>query len=170
MRGRKRFTHEGGIRVPGIISWPEGFERFGIQPESLSAEPVIGSDIFSTILEIAGISPPPDVILDGSSIVPLLENREFNRSKPLYWRNNRKDYRIALRDEDWKIIALSDQTGFELYNLVTDPRETTDQSTLEPEIFERLKKQLIEYDNEVLEEGPDWWKNDPSITDMPEIK
>ncbi len=168
LRGRKRFTHEGGIRVPGIISWPEGFERNGIQAGSISAEPVIGSDIFSTILEIAGITAPPDVTLDGTSIKPLLENREFHRTRPLYWRNNRKDYRIALREGDWKIIARSDQTGFELYNLLVDPRETTDQSALEPEIFARLKLELIEYDNEVLKEGPDWWKKDPGITDMPE--
>jgi len=167
LRGRKRYTHEGGIRVPGIISWPAGFERKGRQPGSISAVPVIGSDIFPTVLEIAGINPPEDVTLDGSSIVPVLEKREFQRSRPLYWRNNRKEFRIALREGDWKIIALSDRTRFELYNLVADPRETTDQSTLEPEIFERLKKELIEYDNEVLEEGPDWWKNDPSITDMP---
>ena len=167
LRGRKRFTHEGGIRVPGIISWPEGFKRNGIKSGSLTDKPIIGSDIFPTMLEIAGITPPADVTMDGSSVLPILENREFHRNRPLYWRNNRRDYRIALRQGHWKIIARSDQTGFELYNLVTDPRETTDQSTLEPEVFERLKKELIEYDNEVLEEGPDWWKEDPGITDMP---
>jgi hypothetical protein len=120
-------------------------------------------------LEIAGIPLPENVILDGTSIAPLLENREFSRTRPLYWRNNRKDSRIALREGDWKIIARSDRTGFELYNLVVDPRETTDQSTLETEIFERLKKELIEYDNEVLKEAPDWWRKDPGIKDIPEI-
>ena len=167
LRGRKRFTHEGGIRVPGIISWPEGFERNGIQSGSISDVPVIGSDIFPTFLEIAGIEPPADVTLDASSILPVLENREFIREKPLYWRNNRREFNIALRDGDWKILARSDQTGFELYNLVVDPRETTDQSGLEPEIFERLKKALIKYDNEVLEEGPGWWSKDPTIKNMP---
>ena len=167
LRGRKRHTHEGGIRVPGIITWPAGFEKNGIQPGGISSEPVIGSDVFPTFLEIAGIDLPENVTLDATSILPILENREFHRDKPLYWRNNSHDFRIALREGDWKIIAKSDQTGFELYNLVLDPRETTDLSAHEPELFERLKKALTEYDNEVLDEGPDWWKKDPRLSDMP---
>jgi arylsulfatase A-like enzyme len=167
LRGRKRYTHEGGIRVPGIISWPAGFERNGIQPGGISDEPIIGSDVFPTFLEIAGIELPENVVLDSTSIVPLLENRDFQRAKPLYWRNNSHVFRIALRDGDWKIIGTSDYSRFELYNLVVDPRETTDLSAHEPERFERLKKALMEYDADVLNEGPDWWKQDKAVKNMP---
>lgn len=170
LRGRKRYTHEGGIRVPGIISWPAGFKRNGIKQGGISDEPIIGSDVFPTFLEIAGISLPEDIVFDSTSIFPILQNKEFHRKKPLYWRNNLKTFRIALREGDWKIIGLSDQTGFELYNLVMDPRETTDLSAHEPELFERLKKALIEYDNEVLKEGPDWWRKDKNTGKMPNIK
>ncbi len=169
LRGRKRHTHEGGIRVPGIISWPAGFERHGIKPGGVSAEPIIGSDIFPTFLEIAGIDLPENVTLDATSILPILENREFERISPLYWRNTYYDYRIALREGDWKIVGASDHSEFELYNLVFDPRETTDLSTHEPELFEQLKKALIEHDTEVLKEGPDWWKIDKMSDKMPEI-
>ncbi len=167
LRGRKRHTHEGGIRVPGIISWPAGFKRYEIKPGGISAEPIIGSDVFPTILEIAGIEPPEKVTLDATSILPILQNREFRRARPLYWRNTYGDFRIALREGDWKILGRSDRTGFELYNLVMDPRETTDLSVHEPELFERLKKALIDYDMEVLREGPDWWKKDRSAEGMP---
>lgn len=167
LRGRKRHTHEGGIRVPGIISWPAGFKRNGIMPGGISAEPIIGSDIFPTFLEIAGIEPPENVTLDGTSILPILENREFRRARPLFWRNVYYEYRIALREGDWKIIGKSDRSEFELYNLMMDPRETTDLSAHEPELFERLKRELIDYDIEVLKEGPDWWKRDKSFEDMP---
>jgi arylsulfatase A-like enzyme len=115
------------------------FERNGITPGRISDEPIIGSDIFPTLLEIAGISLPDNITLDGVSIMPVLENREFLRARPLYWRNNTQEFRIALREDDWKIVAKSDQTGFELFNLVADPRETSDQSAHEPELFERLK-------------------------------
>ena len=169
LRGRKRHTHEGGIRVPGIISWPAGFKRNGIDPGGISAEPIIGSDIFPTLLEIAGIDLPEYVTFDATSILPILENKEFQRSRPLYWRNTYYDFRIALREGDWKIIGRSDHTGFELYNLVTDPRETTDLSAHEPELFQRLKSALIDYDIEVLREGPDWWKKDKSAENMPGI-
>ncbi len=167
LRGRKRHTHEGGIRVPGIISWPAGLEKNGLKPGGISAEPIIGSDIFPTFLEIAGIDLPAAITLDSSSIVPILENRDFQRTKPLYWRNNSREFRIALREGDWKIMGTSDYSRFELYNLTIDPRETTNLSAHEPERFKRLKKALIEYDMEVLKEGPDWWKQDKIAKDMP---
>ncbi len=167
LRGRKRHTHEGGIRVPGIISWPAGFKRNGIISGGVSSEPIIGSDIFPTLLEIAGIELPKNVTLDASSILPLLSNGEFQRAKPLYWRNTYYDHRIALREGDWKIIGRSDRSEFELFNLVMDPRETTDLSAHEPERFERLRQALIKYDIEVLTEGPDWWKRDKSAENMP---
>ena len=66
-----------------------------------------------------------------------------------------------------KPLAKSDQTGFELFNLAVDPRETSDQATHEPELFQRLKKMLVEYDNEVLQEGPDWWSHDGVAKEMP---
>ena len=55
------------------------------------------------------------------------------------------------------------------YDLVPDPRETTDLSTHEPDLFERLKKALIEYDAKVLKEGPDWWKMDKMSESMPRL-
>jgi hypothetical protein len=50
-----------------------------------------------------------------------------------------------------------------LYDIVKDPRETTDLSTLYPERFERMKATLIDYDNEVLSETRDWWQRDPRM-------
>jgi arylsulfatase A len=169
LRGRKRHTHEGGIRVPGIISWPAGLKANGILPGGISAEPIIGSDVFPTVLDIAGIDRPAALSLDGTSILPILENRPFQRARPLYWRNNTQEFRIALRDGDWKILGTSDYSRFELYNLRIDPRETTDLSTHEPERFERMKKALLEVDADVLQEGPDWWTRDKSVKNMPNL-
>ena len=157
LRGRKRHSHEGGIRVPGIIKWPEGLELSGLKPGSVVAEPIIGADIFPTLLEIAGLSPPENRILDGTSILPVLQKKQFSRERPLYWRNNFNEMKIALRVGDWKILGNSMRDQFELYNLIVDPRETTDLSNLEPERFKNIKKQLIAYDSEVLAEGPDWY-------------
>ena len=160
LRGRKRHTHEGGIRVPGIISWPNGFKKFGQKPGRVSAEPIVGADVFPTMLDIAGVDLPKDVVYDSSSVLPVLKGKQFKRLRPLYWRNCFYEFRIALRDGDWKIVGDSKRTKFELYNLITDPRETTDMSALHPEIFNKMKKALIEYDKEVLAEGPDWWKRE----------
>ncbi len=117
----------------------------GLRPGIVSDEPIIGSDVFPTFLEIAELTLPEGVALDGQSILPLLEGREFKREKPLYWRNLHYDARIALRDGDWKIVGNSRRTEFALYNLKTDSRETTDLSGHHPDRYERMKEALIDY-------------------------
>lgn len=160
LRGRKRDTHEGGVRVPAIISWPNGFQDAGVAPGRLSSEPIIGSDVFLTLLDAADVPAPTHLTFDGTSILPLIRGEAFDRSKPLYWRNIYNEYRVALRDGDWKILSNSDRSEFKLYNLEKDPRETTDLSEQYPEVFERMKAELIAYDKEVIEEGPKWWQKD----------
>ena len=49
LRGGKHQDYEGGIRVPGIVRWP-GHIKAG----TVSDVPVIGTDIFATVLEVAG--------------------------------------------------------------------------------------------------------------------
>lgn len=157
LRGRKRHNYEGGIRVPGIISWPNGFKQYNIKAGNISGTPIHGCDVMPTLLELAQIKKSPEITVDGTSIVPLLQGKQFQREKPLFWRNEQL---IALRSGNWKIVGDSFRKTFELYNLDIDYRETTDVSSFYPELFEQLKKELIEYDKEVLAEGPDWYKQD----------
>jgi arylsulfatase A-like enzyme len=44
---------------------------------------MIGSDVFPTILDIAGIDLPQYRVLDGISILPSIQGKELNRKKPL---------------------------------------------------------------------------------------
>ena len=162
LRGRKRHSHEGGIRVPGILRWPEYFRRADIKAGSTSDVPVIGSDVFTTVCEIMGIPLPDDRTIDGANMLPALAGLPVLRQQPLYWRNHLApaQYRVALRENDWKIIADDKLERFELYNLRTDWQETTDLSTKHPTRLETLKAKLLAHDRAVLAEGPDWWKND----------
>lgn len=161
LRGRKRASHEGGIRVPGIIRWPGK-----IKPGTESDVPVIGSDVFPTICEIIGEPLPVDRVIDGASLVPLFSGQPVTRKQPLYWRNHLAplNSRVAMRVGDWKIIGSDDLTQFELYQVQTDWQEKNDLSKTEVTRFEKLKQQLIEHDAAVLEDGPDWWKNDKPRT------
>lgn len=159
LRGRKRASHEGGIRVPGMIRWPGH-----VTPGSQSDTPVIGSDIFSTICDVVKIPLPQDRTIDGASILPVFENKPIVREQPLYWRNHLalESSRVAMRVGDWKILASENLTQFELYNIREDWQETDDLQAKHPVKFESLKKQLIQMDAAVLAEGPDWWKEDKS--------
>ncbi len=157
LRGRKRHTHEGGMRVPGIIRWPGH-----IEPGSVCETPIIGSDLFPTICQIVGIPLPADRVIDGTSIVPLFSGGTIERDQPLYWRNHLapEQYKVGLREGNWKIVGSHDLKTFELYNLNNDPKETSDLAAEYPERFSKMRKELIDHDRAVLADGPDWWKED----------
>ncbi|MDG2185877.1 MAG: sulfatase-like hydrolase/transferase [Mariniblastus sp.] len=157
LRGRKRASHEGGIRVPGMVRWPGH-----VKPGTESDVPVIGSDIFSTICDVVDIPLPADRTIDGASMLPVFQDRPIQRSQPLYWRNHLAPSasQVAMRVGDWKILGSNDLTRFELYNIREDWQEKNELQSRHPEKFEQLKNQLIQMDAAVLKEGPDWWKND----------
>ncbi len=156
LRGRKRDMHEGGIRVPGMARWPGK-----IKAGSTCDVPVIGSDIFPTMLGIAGVKIPGGRTLDGVNIIPALDGTatKLERPQPLFWRlHMAPNMKIAMRVEDWKILANETLTEFELYNLKADEKETTDLKDKEPAMFATLKARLIQHNASIDAEGPDWWK------------
>ena len=163
LRGRKRSDFEGGIRVPGLMRFPAYFKEKGIQAGSESDIPVIGSDIFTTICALTDTPLPTDRTIDGANMLPALEGKKVKREQPLYWRTHiaPAECRVALRVEDWKIVANDDLTEFLLFNMKDDWKETTDLSGKLPEKFEEMKALIIKQDAEVKAEGPDWWKNEP---------
>ncbi|KAF0180174.1 MAG: N-acetylgalactosamine 6-sulfate sulfatase (GALNS) [Limisphaerales bacterium] len=156
LRGRKRDMHEGGIRVPGIARWPGH-----IKPGTTSEVPVIGSDVFPTMLGIAGVKSPEGRTLDGVNVLPVLTgaSTKVARPQPLFWRlHMAPNAKMAMRVGDWKILANAELTEFELYNLKTDPKEATDLKSAEPQRFAALREQLVKHNAAVDAEGPDWWK------------
>jgi arylsulfatase A len=156
LRGRKRDMHEGGIRVPGLARWT------GKIPAGVTSEvPVIGSDLFPTLLAIAGVKPPTDRVLDGVNVLPVLTGAttKVDRSQPLFWRlHMAPNAKIAMRVDDWKILANAELTEFELYNLKADVKETTDLKDREPQRFAALRDLLAKHNAAIDAEGPDWWK------------
>jgi arylsulfatase A len=156
LRDRKRSMHEGGIRVPGLARWPGK-----IPAGSVSDVPVIGSDVFPTMLGLAGVKPPAGRVLDGVDVLPALTGKaaKLDRPQPLFWRlHMAPNSKIAMRVDDWKILANAELTEFELYNLKSDAAEATDLKSAEPQRFATLREQLLKHNAAVEAEGPDWWK------------
>ena len=72
--------YEGGIRVPLAIYAP------GLLPEARRDDtPVIGTDLYPTLLDLAGTRPPPDQPLDGVSLWPLLTEATPPAPRALHW-------------------------------------------------------------------------------------
>lgn len=65
--GGKGLLGAWGTQLPLLIRWP-GIVRAG----RVISQPVDFSDLFPTLLQAAGAAPPPGVILDGKSFLPLL--------------------------------------------------------------------------------------------------
>ena len=158
LRGGKRSEHEGGIRVPGIARWP-GHIKAG----SESDIPVIGTDIFATALEIAGVPLPTDRTIDGVSMLPAFAGKPVERKVPLFWRTHvsSPDDRVALRIGDWKLDGDETLTKFQLYEIQKDWKEKNDLAKSMPEKTEEMKKTLFKVWKDIETEGPDeWWKNE----------
>ena len=71
LRGGKGQVFEGGIRVPGIVSWPTV-----IRGGAVSAALVSTFDIFPTVLRVAGVAMPPSYVIDGVDMSPVLADPE----------------------------------------------------------------------------------------------
>ena len=71
LRGQKGDLWEGGIRVPFIVKWS------GQLPAGSTYDhPVCSLDVAATALELADVSLPENVRLDGVNVVPYLQGRK----------------------------------------------------------------------------------------------
>lgn len=159
LRGRKRDDHEGGIRVPAIVRWP-GNVTAGTECNVA----VIGSDIFSTVLDIADIPLPNDRTIDGVSIVPTFSGHELERPVPLFWRTHiaPEASQAAMRIGDWKVVVNSDLTKFQLYEIANDWKEERDLAAEMPEKLAEMKAKFLEVWSGIEQEGPrEWWETEP---------
>ena len=159
LRGRKRDSHEGGIRVPGIVRWPGK-----IDPGTVSDVPIIGSDIFSTVLEIAGAPVPTDRTIDGVNLLPACRGKDLERPVPLFWRTHIAPpaSHAAMRIGDWKIVADQDLEKFQLYLISKDWKEQHDLASERPKKLAEMKTKFLEVWEGVENEGPkQWWIDQP---------
>lgn len=152
--GRGKGTaYESGARVPMAIRGP------GIAAGSKSGEFVHAADLFSTILELAGLTPPVSVPnsagvpvpLDSKSLAPILFGsastvRDLNNGYILTESQNLmvagQPTVVGARNGTYKVVCTNSTSNCTFYNLVDDPLEEypltnpgscTDWTTEDPE-------------------------------------
>ncbi|MFW6310164.1 MAG: sulfatase [Prolixibacteraceae bacterium] len=157
LRAGKGWCYEGGIRVPLIISGPEI-----ASPGTVSEQPVISMDYFTTILHAAGIE---HELNDGENLLPLLRGEKNINRDVLFWHyphyhGSTWKPGSALRSGDWKLVVHYEDKRYELFNLKTDPGEKTDLSEMNPDKLEELKslldKKLSETGAKLPKPNPDY--------------
>ena len=149
----KFYASEGGLRVPLVASGP------GIASGVASNAPVHVSDLVPTMLEAAGVSYDPQSFY-GKSVLPMLKGEtDVTRAEDESFAGEVSG-NSALYRGDWKIARISAPLGdsnWRLYNLASDPGETTDLSGKNPELFKELLTEYQAYSEAVgvFELGPD---------------
>jgi arylsulfatase A-like enzyme len=143
LRGFKNTIFEGGLRVPAVIEWPAG-----IRQPRITRYPAGTMDIFPTIADLLGL--PASVMLkpiDGTSLKPLFARELDRRAQPLGFRHTN---RAALIDNRYKILTENLRAGtFQLYDLESDPGETKDLSSEQPELAKRMREALLAWNESV---------------------
>lgn len=172
LRGLKGEVYDGGIKVPGIFSYP------GVFPGKREIEtPIWFQDLLPTIGDLCGVEIPDDRKYDGINLVPLLKGGSVQREQPMLWYFYRSSPEIAMRIGDFMLLArvndsvprthwISDidmpfikniqPDYFELYNVVKDVGQQYDLAADKPEKLEEMKVALHVLLEEVKNEGPFW--------------
>lgn len=145
LRDQKGSVYEGGIRVPFFIRWPARFKG-GRGLDTIVAH----IDVLPTLAAACGARVPPDIKLDGLSLLPLLDGDKTPwPDRTLYTQWHRGDepilYRNCMaRSQRWKLV-----NGKELYDIPADPGETKDVAAQHPDIVAKMRKGYEEWFKDV---------------------
>ncbi len=142
LRAGKGWLYEGGIREPLIIKWPGK-----TKPGKVDETPVISTDFYPTILEMAGLPQKPAQHQDGVSLVPLLTDGSTPKRDAIYWHyphygNQGGSPGAAIRQGDYKYIEFFGDKPAELYNLSADIGEQNDLAASMPDKVVAMKAHL----------------------------
>jgi arylsulfatase A-like enzyme len=153
LRDFKGFSHEGAVREPLVARWP------GAIPAGTTCDvPVIGTDFYPTILDLAGLDLRAEQHQDGVSIAPVLKDPKATIPRDnLYWHyphyHRTKPYG-AVRHGDWKLIEFFEDGNVELFNLKSDPWEKNDLAKEHPERAAELLGKLTAWRKSVGAQMP----------------
>jgi len=152
MRGKKGSNYEGGHRAICFLRWPK---RLG-KPRSIDYTAHV-TDVFPTLLDLAGVELPENARLDGDSLAGLITGRDAKgpdrklivqfggRTRP------EKFLRSAVLWNRWRLVGAD-----ELFDLSSDPGQETNVASKHPTIVQEL---LAYYDRY-------WTEIEPSIDDV----
>lgn len=138
LRGRKQDLYEGGIREPFIARWP-GKIPAGKVTNHISAQ----FDLMETLSEITGVKAWNN---NGVSFLPTLLGNEAKQKKHdyLYFEFPEKGGQVAVRMGDWKgvksNIKKNRNAPWEIYNIRTDEKESTDVGPQYPELAKQFEE------------------------------
>jgi arylsulfatase A-like enzyme len=156
--GLKRDCLEGGLRVGAIVRWPGA-----IAPNQKSDLSCAFWDWMPTFAELGGVPAPART--DGKSLVPTLLGKAGQKTPAIYaeyfvpgktpvYAEFEPGHRDRMRRQ-MQAIRLGDFMGvrynitnhsdaFEIFNVVLDPKQTTDTALRHPDLQQEMKNRVLQ--------------------------
>lgn len=151
LRGAKATLYEGGVRGP-LIVWGPGYvpaRQRGMRNDKTVLSTV---DLVASLLRLAGVNSALTGNLDGVDLSAALVGKGAGtRNRPLFWkrppdRPGPPEDRwpdLAVLDGRWKLLLQEDGTRPQLYDVITDPSESTNLAAGRRRMVERLSRSLL---------------------------
>lgn len=167
MRGGKTSLHEGGSRVPLFIRWPAAkWQPHVVQPI------VAHVDLFPTLMDLCGVTPPAGPKRDGLSLRPLLEKADAAAwpERTLFTHNpidETNKFPGAVRTQRYRLVreikgpgggskAMANDasaTAWQLYDMEQDPGQEKNIAKENPDIVKDLSAQYNAWFADTSSEG-----------------
>ena len=154
MRGKKGSVFRGGVRVPFYFKYPALFKKNNTI--EITAAHI---DILPTISQLCNVQLPNDRVIDGKSLLPLIEGKNVewaNRPLFFYWSRRYPELynNIALQKGNYKLVGNNDYNApieeFNLFNIDIDPYEQTNLVLDNKAIAKDLKSELDQFYKELI--------------------
>jgi arylsulfatase len=142
----KAESYEGGVRTPMIAFWPNGIKSKGGLTDHLGHV----MDFMTTFIEVAKAKYPAEykghsiTPATGISLLPAFEGKEKKMHNALYNEHFKARY---IRNDEWKLVSLSDDTTWHLYRINEDETELNDLSAEHPDVVNKLAAQWRQWGN-----------------------
>lgn len=134
---------EGGARVPFFMYW-QGVTK----PNSINNSVVQSTDLFPTLIEIAGGDVSKYKDLDGVSLLATIKKNDYLKREPIYGYRAYEDLYVSVRKNEWKLLAY--RSGkLELFDISKDIKEQNDLSKSHPKKVKELVQKLIKWEKEM---------------------
>ncbi len=155
LRSGKGSCYEGGLRIPMIVRGP------GLGQGMDCPTPVVTTDLYRTLLGLAGKTGKTQPSSDGVDLSPLLQDPTTHVNRPALYFHYPHYYPTttpvtAIRSGDWKLLHYYQDNRSELYHLGRDPGETLDLAQDEPNRVTQMLKAMRQWVKDTGANLPRW--------------
>ncbi|MBW3624380.1 MAG: sulfatase-like hydrolase/transferase [Armatimonadetes bacterium] len=155
LKGHKFSLYDGGIRVPGILSWPER-----IPAGQVLHAPCAAMDLFPMLLRAAG-GDPTKYEIDGRDLLPTLTEGAPSPHREIFWE---MDDQTAVRRGRWKLVlngrlveGAPPEDRVHLSDLDTDMGERRNLRDDHPELTQELTTAAQDWRKKIEERWTKEW-------------